>query len=114
MEDTKTEDATATYSPPSVPTRVILRMRVKDFDNESYSWFDSESAVEAYLSWAKRPLSEYQERKHGIFVELHQDLEVQQKWFHVLLDLNALLFEVKNMNEVHHEIYEVKRDGPDL
>lgn len=109
-----TEDTTGTHSPPSVPTRIILRLLVKDFDNESFSWSDYSAAVEAYLVWANRPTSEYKERKHNIHVEPFQDLELGQKRFHVIVDLNSLLFEVKDMNDIHHEVYEIKRDGETL
>lgn len=108
------EDTTRTYSPPSVPTRIILRLLVKDFDNETFSWSDYYAAVEAYLVWANRPIAEYKEKKHNIHVEPFQDLELRQKRFHVIIDLNALSFEVKNMNDIHHEVYEIKRDGGTL
>lgn len=97
-------------SSPSVPTRIILKLFVKDFDSNGYSWFHYPSAVGAYLNWAKRPLAEWKEKKHNVFVEPFQDIEVQQNKFHVIIDLLALSFEVKNMDEVNHEIYEIKRN----
>lgn len=99
--------------PPSVPTRIILRLLVEDFDNNTrgYSWTQYPCAIEAYLIWAHRPLADWSEKKHNIFVESFQDLEVMQKRFHVIIDLQSLSFEVKNMDQVYHEIYEIKRDS---
>lgn len=102
------------YSPPTVPTRIILRLLVTEFDEIKYSWNGYRSAIETYLIWAKRPLAEYKEKKHNIHVEPFQDEELNQKRFHGVIDLNALSFDVKDMKTVHHEMYDIKRDGDGL
>jgi len=94
---------------PSVATRIILRLSVRDFDSDGFTWYHYLTAVEAYLKWANRPLAELNNKKHNIFVEPLQDPEVKQKRFHVIVDLNSLSFEVNKMDEVHHEVYEIKR-----
>lgn len=94
---------------PSHPTRIILRLYVKDFDGNGFSWFDSSSAVETYLKWANRSLDDWKQKKHNIFVEPHQDPEVNQKRFHILIDLYALSFHVEDMKTVRHELYEIHR-----
>jgi hypothetical protein len=85
---------------------------VKDFDSGDFSWFNYPSAVEAYLKWSNRPIEDYRRaKKHNIFVEQFQAPELKQKNFHVILDLNCRSYKVENMDSVHHEVYEVRRDG---
>ncbi|KAF1351420.1 hypothetical protein BDV97DRAFT_389674 [Delphinella strobiligena] len=67
--------------------------------------------IEAYLKWAERPLVDWHEKRHNIFVEPIQDIEVQQKRFHVIIDLYSLSYEVKHMDNVSHEWYQIKRDS---
>lgn len=85
-------------------------MSVKDFDNKRFSWSDYPSAIEAYLKWSNRSIEDWRRKKHNIFVEQLQHPELKQKRFHVILDLNSGSHMVENMNCVHHEIYEIKRD----
>jgi hypothetical protein len=93
----------------STPTRIILRLNVQDFDSNGFSWFDYGTAIEARLNWSGRPIQDWREKKHNIFVEHFQQLEVKQKRFHVIVGLDSRSHEVENMNQVHHEIYEIKR-----
>lgn len=95
---------------PEHPNRIILRMRVQDFDGE-YSWFSYPTAVETYLSWAGRSVTDYKERKHNVYVELLQDSEVNQRHFHIVIDFYSLSFDVQDFNQVHHEIFRMKRDA---
>lgn len=85
-------------------------MRVQDFDGE-YSWFSYPTAVETYLSWAGRSVTDYKERKHNVYVELLQDSEVNQRHFHIVIDFYSLSFDVQDFNQVHHEIFRMKRDA---
>ncbi|THY40951.1 hypothetical protein D6C98_09454 [Aureobasidium pullulans] len=94
---------------PSHPTRIILRVHVKDFDGNGFSWYHYPTAIETYLRWAGRSLDDWKQRKHNIFVEPLQDPEVKQKIFHIIIDLNSLSFQVEDMNAVQHELYEIKR-----
>lgn len=43
---------------PSVPTRIILRLLVQDFDGNGFSWLHYPTAIKAYLNWANRPLAD--------------------------------------------------------
>ncbi|KAK6001679.1 hypothetical protein QM012_002169 [Aureobasidium pullulans] len=121
MSDTKSADpadspthqdlGTALPPPPS-PTRILLRLPVKEWVWESYS-----DAIVAYLEWANRSVSDFRQGKHEVFVELQQDPEVPQKRYHIALDLYTLSYNVKdmkdvrNMEDVKHEMYDVRRDS---
>lgn len=92
---------------PSSPTRILLRLLVKEWEYaHSYR-----AAIEAYLSWANLPVQDYRERKHNLFIEPLQPLDVPQKRFHVAIDLYALSYDVKDMKDVEHKIYAVRRDS---
>jgi hypothetical protein len=84
---------------------------VKDFDGGGFSWVDYRSAVEAYLMWSNRSIEDWRVKKHNTFVEPFQAAELRQKKFHVILDLNSQSYEVGNMDYVHHEVYEIRRDS---
>lgn len=96
---------------PSHPTRIILRLYVKDFEGNGFSWFDHTTAIETYLKWADRSLDDWKQKKHNVFVEHFQDPEVNQRSFHVLIDLYSLSFHVEDMDTVQHEIYRIRRLG---
>jgi hypothetical protein len=98
--------------PESHPHRVILRCRVSDFD-KPFQWFKYSTAVEAYLRWAGRPIEDYKERKHNVFVEPLQDPELRQTKFHMIIDFYSLSFDVQDMNGVHHEIFLIRRGEKD-
>ncbi|KAH0353025.1 hypothetical protein KCU81_g1880, partial [Aureobasidium melanogenum] len=68
-------------------------------------------AIVAYLQWANRSVSDFEQGKHECYVEFEQDPEVTQKRYHIAIDLYALSYEVKDMKDVRdgedveHEIY---------
>lgn len=92
---------------PSCPTRILLRLPVKQWE-EFYSY---RAAIEAYLDWANLSVQDYKELKHNVFLEPLQPLDIPQKRFHVAVDLYALSYDVKDMKEVEHKIYDVRRDS---
>lgn len=97
------------------PKRVILRLRVNEFEGEGHSWEQHVDAIQAYLTWAGRPTSEYDEgpyeaRKHFAHVEPFQDPELQQTTFHVVLDMEQDMLNEPDFDTVPHEIYRVRRD----
>jgi hypothetical protein len=94
------------------PNRVILRCRVSDFD-KPFQWYGYPTAVEAYLTWAGRSVTGYKERTHNVSVELLQDPELRQTKFHIIIDLYSLSFDVQNLDQVHHEIFLIRRDDKD-
>jgi len=103
------EETTSPTVPESGPNRVILRMRVKDFDG-NYSWFTYPTAVKTYLSWVKRSVTDYEDMKHNVYVEPLQDPEVNQRKFHIVIDFYALSSSVQDFGKVHHEIFLMRRD----
>ena len=102
-------ETTSPKVPEPRPNRVILRMRVQDFDGK-YSWLSYPTAVKAYLSWAKRSVTDYEEMKHNVYVEPLQDPEVNQRHFHIVIDFYSLSFDVQDFNQVQHEIFLMRRD----
>ena len=97
-----------TASPiPSSPTRIILRLPVKQWEEH---WFSYPTAVTAYLEWANLSVQDYREMKHNVYVEPLQPLDVPQKRFHIAIDLYALSYDVKDMKDVEHKIYAALRN----
>lgn len=98
----------------STPKRVILRLRVNEFEREGHSWEEHVDAIKAYLVWAGRSASEYegdfQKRKHFAHVEPFQAPELNQTTFHVIIDMEQESLESPNLDDVPHEIYRVRRD----
>jgi hypothetical protein len=96
------------------PKRVILRLRVNEFDGEDHGWEEYVDAIKAYLTWAGRPTSEYEgeygKRKHFAHVEPFQAPELKQTTFHVILDMEQHLLSKPNFDTLLHEIYRVRRD----
>lgn len=102
-----------TICPEKAPKRVILRLRVNDFEGEGRSWEQYIDAIKAYLIWAGRPTNEYegdyQTRRHFAHVEPFQDPEVGQTTFHVVLDIEQHTIKAANFNLLPHEVYRVRR-----
>jgi hypothetical protein len=97
------------------PKRVILRLRVNEFDEDGHSWGEHVDAIKAYLIWAGRLASEYEgpfeTRKHFAHVEPFQSYDLPQPTtFHVILDMEQHSLENPNLNDVPHEIYRVRRN----
>jgi hypothetical protein len=97
----------------NAPKRVILRLRVNEFEGDGRSWEQHVDAIKAYLVWAGHSASEYEgdfdKRKHFAHVEPFQALEVKQTTFHVILDMEQHLLKSPNLDDVPHEIYRVRR-----
>lgn len=91
-------EPTLPAGPEPRPKRVILRTRVRDFDEPRYSWFAYPATVEKYLSWAGRSVTDYKERKRNVFVEPFQDPELNQRHFHIIIDIYSLSFDVQDLN----------------
>jgi hypothetical protein len=97
------------------PKRVILRLRVNEFDEDGHSWEEHVDAIKAYLIWAGRLASEYEGpfemRKHFAHVEPFQPYDLPQPTtFHVILDIEQHSLENPNFDDVPHEIYRVRRN----
>ena len=102
-------ETTSPKVPEPRPNRVILRMRVQDFDG-MYSWLSYPTAVKTYLSWAKRSVTDYEEMKHNVYIEPLKDPEVNQRHFHIIIDFYSLSFDAQDFGKVHHEIFLMRRD----
>ena len=80
-----------TTIPENRPRRVILRLRVNEFEGEGRTWEQHVDAIKAYLVWAERTASEYEgayeTRQHFAHVEPFQAPELNQTTFHVVLDM---------------------------
>lgn len=96
------------------PKRVILRLRVNEFEGEGHDWEQHIDAIKAYLTWAGRPTSEYEgefeTRRHYAHVEPFQAAEVQQTTFHVVLDMEQHMLDEANFDDLPHEIFRVRRN----
>ena len=103
------------------PKRVILRLRVHDFDSESHSWNDHVDAIQCYFQWAKlNSLSQNDNspKRYFAHVEPFQALELKQRTFHVILDIQPpqqAESEDVDLDFIPHEIYQIRRKpGEDL
>ena len=92
----------------SQPKRVILRLRVNQFEGRGTSEYDD--AVKAYLTFAKRPTSELATNKHYAHIEPFQDPEIPQTSFHIILDMEKDMLEDPDLQNLPHEIYRIRRD----
>lgn len=93
------------------PKRVILRLRVNEFEGDGRSWEQHVDAIKAYLTWAGRPTSEYEgeyeTRKHFAHIEPFQAPELNQTTFHVVLDIEQHLLSEPKFDTLPHEIYDM-------
>lgn len=100
------------------PKRVILRLRVNEFDGEGRDWEQYIDATKAYLTWAGRPTSEYEgsfeTRRHYAHVEPFQAPELKQTTFHVVLDMEQRMLDEANFDALPHEIYRVRRNKEEI
>ena len=96
------------------PKRVILRLRVNEFEGEGRSWEQHIDAIHTYLTWAGCSTSEYEDpyetRKHFAHVEPFQDPELKQRTFHVILDMEQNMVSKPKLDTLPHEIYRVRRN----
>ena len=100
--------------PGETPKRVILRLRVHEFDGEGHSWEQYVDAIDTYLIWAGRSTHEYkgdyETRRHFAHIEPFQAPELNQKTFHVILDIEQHSLREANFDHIPHEIYRVRRN----
>ena len=103
-----------TTNPENRPKRVILRLRVNEFEGDGRSWEQHIDAIKAYLIWAGRTASEYEggheTRQHFAHVEPFQAPELNQTTFHVVLDMEQHMLNEPDFDTLPHEIYRVRRD----
>ena len=83
---------------------------MNEFEGEGRSWQQHVDAITAYLAWAGRPTSEYEERRHFAHVEPFQAPELKQTTFHIVLDINQHLVAEPSFDNIPHEVYRVRRD----
>ena len=91
--------------------RVILRLHVNEFDSDGHIWEDHVDAIQAYFSWAGRRglRDEHGREPYSAHVEPFQALELKQKTFHVVLDIQSQPNDNSNLDAIYHEIYRVHR-----
>lgn len=100
--------------PEEDPKRVILRLRVNEFEGKGNSWEEHLDAIQTYFILAERSTNEYEGdhriRRQSAHVELFQALELRQTTFHVILDVKQLWISAANFNLLPHEVYQVGRN----
>ncbi|OAX81898.1 hypothetical protein ACJ72_03766 [Emergomyces africanus] len=89
------------------PKRVILRLRVNEFDDRNPTEFDS--AIMAYLESAGRPVDELGQRIHHSHIEPFQSPEMKQRSFHIVLDIEKAMLRDPDLETVEHEVHRVRR-----
>ena len=103
-----------TMIPENRPRRVILRLRVNEFEGDGRSWEQHTDAIKAYLVWAGRTVSEYEgahdTRQHFAHAEPFQAPELNQTTFHVVLDMEQHMLNEPDFDTLPHELYRVCRD----
>lgn len=100
--------------PGTLPKRVILRLRVNEFEGKGHSWEDHVDAIQAYFRWAGLAMSEFEgehaTKQYFAHVEPFQALEVKQKTFHVILNIQQQPLDEVNFDIIPHEVYRVRRN----
>jgi len=89
------------------PKRVVLRLRVSDFEGRSSSEYDD--AIKSYLLFAGRPASEDEVQRHYAHIEPFQAPELQQTSFHIIIDIEKHSVVDGEFRGLPHEIYRVRR-----
>ncbi|KAE8352570.1 hypothetical protein BDV28DRAFT_134968 [Aspergillus coremiiformis] len=89
------------------PKRVILRLRVNEFENCAPTEFDR--AIMAYLASAGRSVDELQQRIHYSHIEPLQPPELKQTSFHIVLDIEKGMLKDPDFEKIEHEVHRVRR-----
>ena len=92
----------------SPPKRVILRLRVSEFEGCNQSDFNQ--AIKAYLNSVGRSMQEFDQGRHYSHIEPFQSLDIRQTSFHIILDLEKDLLDNPDFGTLQHEVYRVRRD----
>lgn len=91
------------------PKRVVLRLRVNEFD--SYGPEEFTYAMRAFLKYAGHPVEEIDQHKHFSHIEPFQAPELKQTSFHIVLDIDKDLVKNPDFETLPHEVYRVRRGG---
>lgn len=94
-------------SKPKHPKRVILRLRANQFPGHSSREFDY--AIMAYLASVGRATDEHDRGIHYSHVEPLQPYEMNQKSFHIVLDIEKDMLADPDFETVDHEVHRVRR-----
>ena len=92
---------------PKHPKRVILRLRVNEFEDCNPTEFDC--AIMAYLASRGRPVDELRQRIHHSHIEPLQAPELKQRSFHIVLDIEKDMLRDPDLETVEHEVHRVHR-----
>lgn len=88
--------------------RVVLRLRVNEFENECLSAFNA--VVIAYLGFAGRATTDEELNRHYVHIEPFQDPELHQTSFHMILDIEKYAADNPDFKHLQHEIYRIRRE----
>ncbi|KAL6716099.1 hypothetical protein ACLMJK_005665 [Lecanora helva] len=92
--------------------RIILRLRVNEFNGPSRIWAHHQEALQAYFKWAELEEFERQEGKNNFWtvVQPIQDADVGQRSFHVIVDIHYGSPGDPSVKSIPHELYAVRRE----
>lgn len=90
------------------PRRVILRLRVDDFDGQDA--LSPTEAISEYMVFAGRSSTELQEKRNYAHIEPFQSPELRKTSFHIMLDMEKDLVDNPDLTRLPHEMYRVRRD----
>ena len=93
----------------SQPKRIILRIRLNNFDAEPTDT-DYSNIVSTFLTFDDRSVNKEERAKHYIHIEPLQEPEIQQTSFHIVLDIESSAFPSALLSEIPHEFYRVTRN----
>jgi len=83
--------------------RVILRLQVNNFGGHDFSEYNE--AIKVYIAFAEHYINELKEDKHYAHIEPYQALKLQQRSFHIILNIEKDLLDSLNVQKLPHEIY---------
>ncbi|GAD99115.1 conserved hypothetical protein [Paecilomyces variotii No. 5] len=83
--------------------RVILRLRVSDFDNCGPAELDR--AIMAYLSSTGHSVNEISQRKYYSHIEPFQPPDMKQKTFHIVLGIEKDMLKDPDFEQIEHEVH---------
>lgn len=91
------------------PRRVILRLRVAEFETYEAEIYDEFiKAIKAYLRFANIAPEEIDEQKHFPHIEPLQAPELRQTSFHIILDMEK--DQTVDLSTLPYMIYYVRRE----
>ncbi|KAL6716100.1 hypothetical protein ACLMJK_005666 [Lecanora helva] len=101
----------AAKEPKAPRRRVILRLRVNEFEGEGREWEQSLNAIQVYFQWAGLGECEGVEgrKNYWTVTEPFQAEELRQTSFHVVINIHYGSPGGPSLKNIPHELYPVRR-----